>query len=215
VTAACRRRWTAAAVALVAIVIVVSCGVPLEDSTNTIANDDVPFELLEPAPTTTTTIAPAGPTTTTPLETVVLYLVRNERVVVVTREYAQPLGMRDRLLQLTLPLTAEEMEQGFRSAVPPGSINDVTPSGGVATVDLTHAFTEYGPSDQVLAFAQITYTLLMTPGIGQVAFTLDTVAIQPLDDEGTVIPGPVTKETYDDLLASANGTATTAESRGR
>jgi spore germination protein GerM len=198
-----------AAMIVVVVVGAASCGVPLEDETHTIAGDDVPFELLEPEPTTTTstTLVAGTPTTTAAaLETVVLYFVRNERVALVTRQYSQPLGMEDRVKQLTLPLLAQESEQKFRSAVPPGSINDVAPSGGVATVDLSATFTELPPNEQVLAFAQITYTLLQTPGIGQVAFTLDTVPIQPLDDEGVVVPGPVTKETYDDLLASRSGT---------
>lgn len=205
-----RRRLRAVMLIVVAATVAASCGVPLDDRTQTIAGDDVPFELLEPAPTTSssTTLMPGNPTTTAPtLETVVLYFVRNERVELVTRQYAQQLGMEDRLKQLTVPLEPQEAEQKFRSAVPPGSINKVTPSGGVATVDLAAPFTELPPNEQVLAFAQITYTLLQTPGIGQVAFTLDTVAIQPLDDEGMVIPGPVTKETYDDLLASHNATS--------
>ena len=86
-----RRRGTAAAVAIAGIVYVSSCGVPLEDHTNTIAAEDVPFELLESEPTTTTTTIPVGPTTTMPRETVYLYLVRNERVVrAADRDHLEP-----------------------------------------------------------------------------------------------------------------------------
>jgi spore germination protein GerM len=208
-SASTRRRVTtivgAVAVAL-GLLSLAACGVPLDDNTHRIAADDVPSELLEPAPTTsTTTTAPVGETTTTTTparERVVLYFVRNDRVDYVTRVYSEPLGMKARLLELSKPLLPEEIAQNLRSAVPENPINDVVPSGGVATVDLTPAFAELPTNEQVLAFAQITYTLLQTPGIGQVSFTLDGVAIQPLDDEATVVPGPVTKETYDRLLAT-------------
>jgi spore germination protein GerM len=196
----------AAVVATLAFLSLAACGVPLEDKTHRIAADDVPSELLEPAPTTSTsTTVPVGETTTTTTparERVVLYFVRNDRVDYVTRVYSEPLGMKARLLELSRPLLPEETAQNLRSAVPDNPINDVVPSGGVATVDLTPAFAELPTNEQVLAFAQITYTLLQTPGIGQVSFTLEGTAIQPLDDEATVIPGPVTKETYDRLLAT-------------
>jgi spore germination protein GerM len=202
-----------ALVSLACLLALTACGVPLESSTHRIAADDVPAELLEPAPTTsTTTTVPVGVTTTTTTparERVVLYFVRNDRVDFVTRVYNEPLGMKARLLELSKPLLPEETQLNLRSAVPENPINDVVPSGGVATVDLTASFAELPTNEQVLAFAQITYTLLQTPGIGQVAFTLEGVQIQPLDDEATVVPGPVTKETYDRLLAThvtSNGT---------
>jgi spore germination protein GerM len=99
-------------------------------------------------------------------------------------------------------LTSAEVAEGFRSAVPPGSVNTVSIAGGVATIDLSPAFTEVPAVEQVLAFAQITYTVLQIPGIGQVAFTLDSVPIQALDHDGTLIEGPATKEDYDKLLVS-------------
>ncbi len=68
--------------AFVFVIASTACGVPIDDRTHTIASEDVPFELLDPTPTSTTstTIFESGPTTTVLLEPVYLYLVRNERV---------------------------------------------------------------------------------------------------------------------------------------
>jgi spore germination protein GerM len=110
--------------------------------------------------------------------------------------------MKPRILLLTQPLAPAEIERSFRSAVPTGSITDVQVTGGVATVDLATLFTEVPTVEQQLAFAQITYTLLQTPGVGQVAFTLDTVPIQAIDDEGLLLTRPATFEDYENLLAS-------------
>ena len=200
------RRRGAVVVAVAAIAfgaVGVACGVPLEDETKVIPSDDVPFELLDAAPTTTTTttVVDAGTTTTEAVDLVLLYFVSMDRIVRVEREVPDSFGVEERLKLLTQPLTADEAEQGLRSAVPPSSINDWTLERGVATVDLLPTFTEIQGNEQTLAFAQITFTLSQVPGIGQVAFTLNGAAIQPLDVNGTVIPGPVTFETYQDLLA--------------
>jgi spore germination protein GerM len=199
-----RRHVVAACIGVLVGLAGVSCGVPVDDQTQVIPSDDVPFELLEPAPTTTTstTVVEAGSTTTMTLDLVLLYFVRADKVVRIEREVSEALGVKDRLVLLTTPVTATEAEHQLRSAVPPGSINDVELDRGVATVDLSPSFTEISGLEQVLAFAQITLTLSQLPGIGQVAFTRNGEPVQPLDVQGTVIPGPVTSETYLDLLAS-------------
>ena len=75
--------------------------------------------------------------------------------------------------------------------------------GGVVTVDLSSEFTSVPAKEQVLAFAQITYTLTDLPGVGQVVFTVNGTPIQALDHEGATVPGPVTEDTYLPLLASS------------
>jgi spore germination protein GerM len=181
-----------------------SCGIPTNGSTHPIANDNVPFDLLAPAPTTSTTTSVVGAASTTTIqpEIVYLYFVRNDRIQLVSRPLTESLGVPPRLQLLSGPLTAAEMEQGFRSAVPQGAVTDVAVAGGVATVDLSPTFIEVPPKEQVLAFAQITYTLTQLPGIGQVSFPLNKAPIQALDDKGVVVNGSVTKETYLGILAS-------------
>ncbi|HEX7096258.1 MAG TPA: GerMN domain-containing protein [Acidimicrobiales bacterium] len=203
-----RRRVAAVVLALVAVASA-ACGVPHDESIEAIANDDVPYELLEPAPTastsTTTTAPPAGqPTSTTEApQRVELYFVRRDRIERRDRLVPNHIGLKDRLALLAAPLPANEVDAGFRSALPPEFFTDVSTRGGVATVDLTAAFLELPPGEQVLAFAQITYTLTDLPGIGQVAFTLNGEAIPALDDEGVVVDGAVSEDTYRDIFASS------------
>jgi spore germination protein GerM len=199
-----RRR---AALAIGCALLVASCGVPLEDRTQTIANQDVPFQLLNTTTTTTnttsTTVLESGPSTTVPAkEQVPLFFVRNDRVELVTREVSSALGVEDRLRLLTEQLPAAEAAEGFRSALAPGAVADANFAGGIALVDLSAAFTEVPPLEQVLAFAQMTYTLTALPGIGLVEFTLNGQRVQVLDDEGTLIEGPVSRVTYENLYAS-------------
>jgi spore germination protein GerM len=194
-------------VAIVAVVLVplASCGIPIDDETQAIADDDVPFELLDAAPTTstTTTAAPDGSTTQQP-EAVHLYLVRNDLIERRVRSVPAPVGLAERLEMLAVAPDGSDAELGYRSAVAPGSFTTVGPvlRGGVATVDLSADFTSVPTKEQVLAFAQITYTLTDLPGIGQVSFTLNGTPINALDDEGVAVDGNVTEDTYRDLFAS-------------
>lgn len=203
------RTALAAVTALLAAVVLAACGVPVDSSITAISDSDVPFELLESAPTTTstTTTVPDGrPTTTTAApERVHLFLVRNDRIERRERIVALQLGMKDRLGLLAQSPTAAEVEAGFRTAVPPDFFTDVVTRGGVAEVALTRELLALPPTEQVLAFAQITYTATDLPGIGQVRFTVDGVTIQALDDEGLVVDGLVSKDTYRDLFASSAG----------
>jgi spore germination protein GerM len=192
------------AVLLLALVGLAACGIPLDDETQSIADDAVPFELLDEAATTTTsTTAPPGSTTAAP-ETVHLYLVRNDRIERRTRSVPAPTGIEERLEMLADVVLAADTEAGYRSAVPPGAFtaNQPAPRGGVATVDVSAEFTAVPTKEQVLAFAQITYTLTDLPGIGQVIFTQNGEPINAVDDEGVSVSGPVTEDTYRDLFAS-------------
>lgn len=203
------RVTTRARVAMVALAasLVGACGVPFDGSTEAIPDEDVPFELLEAAPTTTTstTTIPDGrvPTTTVAAERVYLYLVRNDRIERRERTVALPLGVKDRLAMLASSPTATEVDAGFRTAVPPGFLTDASIRGGVAEVAITRELLALPATEQVLAFAQITYTATELPGVGQVRFLVDGAAIQALDDEGLVVDGLVSKDTYRDLYASS------------
>lgn len=206
-----RRTGVLLAVALLAVVLLLgACGLGAQDDPQVIAGDDVPHGLLDPAPTTTTSTTRPGAVVTTslaPLERVPLYFVRNDRIELCVREVETRPGMLDRVLLLDGPLEAREVELGFRSAVPEDSVLGVDDTEGYAIVDLDSSFTDLPTTrEQVLAFAQITYTLTDLPGIGQVAFTLNGNPVLALDQQGIVMQGNrVSRATYQDLLASSSG----------
>lgn len=203
-TASRVRRVPLAGLLVACAAVLVSCGVPTESATNPIRDQDVPYELLEPAVTTSTPRAEGTTTTERVSETIPLYLVRNDRIEKRERKADAPVGTAARLAMLAEPLPDVDTEAGFRSAVPPGSFTSTAPTiqGGVATVDLSREFTAVPGKEQALAFAQITYTLTDLPGVGQVMFTLNGSPISALDADGALITGAVTEDTYRNLYAS-------------
>jgi spore germination protein GerM len=181
--------------------IAAGCGVPEEGKAHRLDPDSVPFALLDPAPTTTTTEPPPATATTRLTTRVTLYLVRSDRIVAVDREVPAPISARDIVGLLAQALTPAETSAGYRSALVPGrSVAGVTSAGGIASVDLTPAFTETAARDQTLALAQITYTLTALPGLGQVSFTLNGVAVDVAGGEGSIVHGPVSRDTYRTLV---------------
>jgi len=195
-----RTPWFCALSALAASVMFTACAIPQQSSAHRIERNAVPFALLDAAPTTSLP-APAATATTRPTQRVALYLVRNDRLGSVDRDVPAPVVPRDLVALLAQPLLPAEITAGYRSALAPGrSLASVTVAGGIATVDLTQAFTETPARDQTLAVAQITYTLTALPGVGQVAFTLSGVAIDVVGGEGSIVHGPVSRDTYRNLL---------------
>ena len=74
---------------------------------------------------------------------------------------------------------------------------------GVAQVDLAAEFAELGSDRQLLAIAQLVLTLTSRPGVGQVAFTLDTAPIDVPRADGTITSDPVTRADYASMLAGS------------
>jgi spore germination protein GerM len=72
-------------------------------------------------------------------------------------------------------------------------------NGGTAIVDLSRPFTALSGSDQLLALAQIVFTLTSRPGIGQVQFTLGGAAIDIPRANGSLTPSPVSRDDYGPL----------------
>jgi spore germination protein GerM len=182
------------------------CGVPVDSQSHRIASGNVPFELLEPSETTTTAVPGASTSasseTEAPVATVSLYLVHNGAIERRSRVVSRHLSTEAQVMLLAQPVTAAEAADGFRTAVATGSVLGVATAGGVATVDLSPAFTEGRQMEQILGFAQITYMLTDMPGIGQVSFTLAGTPVQVLDGHGQLIAGPVTRETYATQVAT-------------
>ena len=82
--------------------------------------------------------------------------------------------MRENLDALGRGPNRNEVDVGLRSTLPDESrFPDVSVSRGTATVDLGRRFTALSGEDQVIALAQLVYTITGQPGIGLVRFTLD------------------------------------------
>jgi spore germination protein GerM len=182
---------SSAVAALLAVVVLAlaACGVGSQPDATPIDREAVPFGLLEPASTTTS--VPAGRTTS-------VYLVSGDRLLRVDRSIPAAASPAD-LVELVVAGPSEvERAFGVTTALPAGSVARVGASRGAAEVELSSGFSEVRGDEQLLALAQIVYTLTEQPGIGGVRFTLGDEPIRIPTEDGVRGDGFLSR---DDLSA--------------
>jgi len=198
--------------ALVAGVLLAGCGVATGGGPHAIASSRVPYDLLAPAPpTTTTTTVPS--VFTVPVNVYFVsatgqYLVPSERLV---RSSATLTTVLEALL--AGPTVLEE-QKGLRTAFD-GNVKLIkarlTPT--VATVDFNQAFDQISGTELVLAVAQVVYTV--TGKTSQNIGVQFEIAGQPKEvptATGAEVPGPVHLQQYLTLTPGAPPSTTTAPS---
>lgn len=176
---------------LVAAVASGSCGVGTQDRPELLAADDVPDNLLDPNPPTTTTVPDDAAVTRVRVYFLETTADGETRLAPVEREIPLDqlgdLGARLNLL-LQQPPTPEEAEQGYSSNIPPDTVvNDTTviASRELAVVDLSPEFFDIQGQGQRSAFAQVVCTAVDAPAISRVQFTIDGEPRSALLGDGT------------------------------
>lgn len=183
------RRWLPAA-AVLAVAVLGACGIDAEPTANRIEPDEVPFGLLDPEPTTT--VPTEG-------RQVGVHFLANEELLVVDRTLPSDGSLGDLLELLVAGPTEPERDLGVTSALPTGTIGSVDSRRGTAEVDLTSAFGELRSGEQILALAQVVYTLTGQPGIGNVAFTLEGEQVEVPRSDGTTSDEPLSRDDFSAL----------------
>ena len=191
------RRRTAALLALVAggVASGVGCGGTEDSSARVTPAEEVPFGLLERSVSTVPSTGEPGSETN-------VCLALDGALLVVGRASvgSTPLGsLRD--LVLAGP-TEGEADLGLRTAMGDDTIEEVSASGGLATVQLTDAFPELPGDQQLLALAQITCTLTAQPGVTRVQFELDGEQVEVPIQGGSLVQRPVTRADYRRFIAN-------------
>ena len=122
-----------------------------------------------------------------------------------------------------------DTQAGLRSAIPSSEmIESATVQSGTATITLAPSFLTLPGTEQILAVAQIVYTVTNLPGTGLVEFRLGDRPLSVPTSDGQPSRGPLSRDDYVDLLAaeapstggtipptvpaSANGPTTSTES---
>lgn len=170
------------------------CGIPTDDEVTLARPESVPFDLLAPAPSTTTTVttAPSAPTVRS-----TIFLVEGERLARVVRELVAPVAPGSVLDALSDGPTDAEAARGLRSALlAEGLMRSVGVAGGIATVDLGSSFSGIVGRDQILALAQIVATLTGLPGVGRVSFTLEGNPVGVPRGDGAITTDSVSRDDY-------------------
>lgn len=197
-----RARPAVAALAMAAVVLV-ACGVQPEDKAFLAKPGDVPYDLLTPAaPATPTTVpGPSGPSTM-----VTVYFVQGGRMSPAERRVAAPVALDRLVLTLAAGPTQSEATVGLRTAIlAVDVVRSVLLAGGIATVDLSATFTEAVGGDQLLALAQIVFTLTERPGVGRVGFTLEGSPVGVPRGDGAVTLDSVSRDDYSALAPLPGG----------
>ena len=175
-----------------AVVMAAACGIPTADSPEVASEDDVPFGLLAPAVTTTSTTAPPE----NPSAAVSLCLYQGENLVTIGRELSG-VALFDSLQALERQTSRAEREQGLETAIPsPDTIRSASVVAGVARVDLAASFAALPAAEQLRVVAQVVCTATSRPGVGQVLFTLEGAPIDVPRGDGSLAAGAVTRDDY-------------------
>ncbi|SFF47341.1 GerMN domain-containing protein [Blastococcus tunisiensis] len=115
-----------------------------------------------------------------------VYLVRGARLEPVIRSHPQP-GI-DAALELLAagPTRVEVLVGGLRTALPPQSLFPDPSSGdtAVVTIAVTRDFTEISGVSQLLAMAQVVWTVTEDPRVGGVRITEDGRPLEVPTDSG-------------------------------
>lgn len=173
------------------------CGVGTQATAQRIDPGSVPYHLLSPA-STAPTPAPTGSGSTR----LMVYFEGPDGLVAVVRLVGP---------SPTVPIALAQLDKGPLSTEGGGQlqspVSSATPvafkrvEGKVAYVSVPKAFTQLGGQDQIVAAAQIVYTLTALSGISSVVLSVDGQAAQVPISGGTLKEGPLSRADYTGLLA--------------
>lgn len=170
-----------------------ACGVPTDSDPRAIPDDRVPFGLLDPDTPPTTS---AGATARSTTARITVFLVDGDRLTPVPRDVPAP-ATPDKALRALLGGTApEETARNIRTALDAASGTSATGTDGLAQVELGTALPTGPGREQVLAVAQIVYTLTALPGVDAVAFTLSGRPVELPAGDGTLTSGALRRSDY-------------------
>lgn len=184
------RRWRAL-FTTVMVVSLVACGVTTSDEVEIADPEEVPFGLLE-HDRVPSALQPADGTI------VQLYLFNPDSSVLVpvTRQVSE-IGIAAVVAELEAGPTDSESLLGLQSALTDiDAVDAIDVEGSTAFVDLNESFTTLGGSDQVIAIAQLVFTLTERPTVDQLVVRVDGENVGVPRDDGTLTRDPLTRTDY-------------------
>ncbi|TFV57712.1 hypothetical protein E4P41_14080 [Geodermatophilus sp. DF01-2] len=190
-----------AALALAAVLGVTSCGLGVQPG---------PEPVDIPRPST----AESGPPGALDGPRVTVWFVRGSRLEPVERPTDRP-GIDAALDALVVGPTRAEVVDGLRTALSPQSLMPDRPASGhpVVTVEVAREFTEVAGGNQLLATAQVVFTVTGFPGVETVRITADGSPVEVPTDDGLTAE-PVGRDDYASVAAPERSPTPTAPSTG-
>jgi len=183
-----RARSTLAAFATV--LVLGGCGIPVDSSPRPLSADEVPL----PAPDLALPPAPL-PADSTQV-TVEAFFVRGSRLAAVRRQVPAPASVEGALAAVLTEPSPAERNDGLRTALtrPVRLAGNV--GAGVPLIDVTETFERTEGEEQILALAQLVFTLTGVPGVDGVSFALQGRPVEVPTGDGTLKQGPLRREDF-------------------
>ncbi len=194
------RRSTVGAAVLVVAIALAGCGLSANREPQAIAPENLPPDLLDPNPGSSTTLPPSAGTTSVD----VYFLAADgdgERLSPVPREVRDLSMPGQRLTALFSQPSEEEITAGLITSIPADTtVIDIERTGidGIeAVVELSNDLFSIEGEELAKAFAQIVWTVTEPGGgIRQVRFIVDGVEIRAPDARGNPLEGAVSRVDY-------------------
>jgi hypothetical protein len=182
----------AVAVAVAALLVggLAACGIPEQERPRPLGTDEIPFELPGPTPVPTTAAdAPGSPA-------VEVFLVDGNRLAAVRRSVTTQPSVDAALAAVLGGPTTAEQARGLRTAIRSGVRLAGTVASGVPLLDLGESFAQIEGEEQILALAQLVYTVTGIAGVDGVSFALLGRPVEVPTGDGTLKGGPLRREDY-------------------
>lgn len=179
-------------VLLVALVVVAGCGLSSGGS-------------AQPVGVPTGRSDSPGPRPAQESREIALYFVDGSHLAAVRRPVSDATPQRAADLVLAGP-TRSEAAEGLRTALSPQAVAVATGSGGhrTATVSVGREFAAMAGGNQLLAVAQLVWTVTQFPGVDRVRFVLEDAFVEVPTDRG-LSARPVDRADYRSVAPQAGG----------
>lgn len=173
------------------LVTIAACGVRTSDGVEIADPSDVPFGLLEPD-----RVPAALRPDASAVVQLFLFDPDSSVLVPVTRQVSDA-AVETVVDELEAGPTDSESLLGLRSAlIDIAAVDGVDVDGSTASVDFNDSFTTLGGSDQLVAIAQLVYTLTQRSAIDQLVVRVDGEIVEVPRDDGTLTSDPLTRADY-------------------
>ncbi len=178
------------------LLILVGCGIPVDEEARPLSDDDVGPSL--PGQAKSPPSVAANPN----VASLELFFVRDSRMVPI-RRLAPGSSVDHALAALVNGPSAAERSQGVRTAlVGPVRLADVD-RAAVPVVEVAESVAQLDGEEQILALAQVVFTLTAIPEVHGVSFALSGREVEVPTGDGTLKAGPLRREDFAAVAPSA------------
>lgn len=198
------RVWARWLVVLLAGLVITACGAPTS-GVRPIEADEVPYDLLSPAPTGRPTTPSPAPTQSGQVPSEVYFVDTKDQLVAVDAPTGDGLPeeiVSGLLSELEAGPGTDPRRDGLASALGPEvTLRLVRVLGATAYVEVANAARDPSASQLPLAIGQIVLTATSSTGIDRVVIFLDGERVDVPLPGGQLTSGPVTADDYASLIA--------------